>query len=147
MKKGFIFSLDSFFALIMFTLFTIMIYFFFIFSSPTIQQYYFSEDLLNVLSSTKISDLSPSYVNINNMINNGTIKDTSSSVLEAIISLQAEGNTGAACLIFKDITNNILPPGYKIGLDLSSSNICGDQMSNAINIISRGRTSTGKIQV
>ena len=68
MKKGFIFSFDSFLALIIFTLFTLLIYLFFVFSSPTTQQYYFSEDMLNVLQNVKISELQSSYPQINQMV-------------------------------------------------------------------------------
>ena len=71
MKKGFIFSLDSFLALTIFTLVVAMIYLFFIFSSPTTQQYYFSEDTLVVLNNVKINELDlAQYPKIEEMINN-----------------------------------------------------------------------------
>ena len=147
MKKGFIFSFDSFLALIMFTLFTILIYLFFIFYSPTLQQYYFAEDMLNVLDNVKINELDLSYYPlINNMINDGTIKDPSASIIEQIIILESENKRSAACLIFKDISEKALPSSYKTGLDLTTVNICGEERK-ATNIISRGRTSTGKIGV
>ena len=149
MKRGFIFSFDSFLALVMFALFLILILMFYIFTSPTTQQYFFSEDMLNVLSDVRINELDmSSYPQINALINNADIKDTSASVLEAIISLQAESppKTVQACNLFKDVRIRVEPPGYKIGLDLTNTQVCAGESVGGVNIISRGRTATGKIQ-
>ena len=147
MKKGFIFSFDSFLALIIFTLFTILIYIFFIFSSPTTQQYYFSEDILNTLNSVKISDLDLNYYpNIQTMVNDGKIKDISSTILEQMLSFELDDKSDDACTVFTDITYNLLPEGYQIGFDLTSGDICGEVIDETINLISRNRIAVGKIQ-
>ena len=147
MKKGFIFSFDSFLALIIFTLFTILIYIFFIFSSPTTQQYYFSEDILNTLNSVKISDLDLNYYpNIQTMVTDGGIQDTSSTILEQMLSFELQDKSDDACTVFTDVTKNLLPEGYKIGFDLTSGDICGEVIDQTINLISRNRIAIGKIQ-
>ncbi len=147
MKKGFIFSFDSFLALIIFTLFTILIYIFFIFSSPTTQQYYFSEDILNTLNSVKISDLDLNYYpNIQTMVTDGGIHDTSSTILEQMLSFELQDKSDDACTVFTDVTKNLLPEGYKIGFDLTSGDICGEVIDQTINLISRNRIAIGKIQ-
>ena len=147
MKRGFIFSFDSFLALVMFALFLILIFLFYIFTSPTTQQYFFSEDMLNVLSNVKINELDiNSYAQINALINDAEIKDTSAPILEAIISLQAEAKIVQACDLFKNIRGKVEPPGYKIGLDLTNTQVCADESVSGVNIISRGRTATGKTQ-
>ena len=74
------------------------------------------------------------------------IKDTSAPILEAIISLQAEAKTVQACDLFKDVRSKVEPPGYKIGLDLTNTQVCAGESVGGVNIISRGRTATGKIQ-
>ena len=147
MKKGFIFSFDSFLALIIFTLFTMLIYIFFIFSSPTTQQYYFSEDILNTLNSVKISDLDLNYYpNIQTMVTDGGIQDTSSTILEQMLSFELQDKSDDACTVFTDVTKNLLPEGYKIGFDLTSGDICGEVIDQTINLISRNRIAIGKIQ-
>ena len=140
MKKGFIFSFDSFLALIIFTLFTLLIYLFFVFSSPTIQQYYFSEDMLNVLQNVKISELElTSYPQINQMVINGKIKDPEINILEQLLTFELENKRDDACILFNEVTNNLLPKSYKISFDLSATTICGEQATDATNIISRNR--------
>ena len=148
MKKGFIFSFDSFLALVMFTLFTILIYFFFIFSTPTTQQYFFSEDLLNVLSTVKISEIQATYPSINQMVLDGKIKNTDLTIIEQVLTFQIENNPSDACGLFSNITNNLLPPNYKTVVDVTQAedDICGQQISNVINLISRNRIAIGRRQ-
>jgi|SRR3989338_8232883 len=144
MKKGFIFSFDSFLALIIFTLFTLLIYLFFVFSSPATQQYYFSEDMLNVLQNVKISELQDSYPEINQMVIDGRIKDTEINILEQMLTFELENKRDDACILFNETTNNLLPESYKISFDLSTTTICGEQAADAVNLISRNRLAIGR---
>ena len=144
MKKGFIFSFDSFLALIIFTLFTLLIYLFFVFSSPTTQQYYFSEDMLNVLQNVKISELQSSYPQINQMVFDGKIKDPEISILEQILTFELENKREDACILFNEVINNLLPKNYKVSFDLSTTTICGEQIRDATNLISRNRLAIGR---
>lgn len=147
MKKGFIFSFDSFLALVLFTLFTILIYLFFVFSTPVTQQYYFSEDIINVLSTTKISELNLlEYPKIQEMIEQGIITDTSSTIIEQILTLQLSEDESNSCGLFGNVTENLLPPGYKVGIDLATSDFCAQGITNTINLISRNRVSVGRQQ-
>ena len=145
MKKGFIFSLDSFLALTIFTLVVAMIYLFFIFSSPTTQQYYFSEDTLVVLNNVKINELDlAQYPKIEEMINNGKISDTSSTLVEQIAEFQINEDKASACLLFRDATKNLLPSSYNSTFQIRNDNICDDDTNEFINIISRSRTATAR---
>ena len=147
MKKGFIFSFDSFLALVLFTLFTILIYLFFVFSTPVTQQYYFSEDIINVLSTTKISDLNlAEYPDIELMVNDGRITDTSSTIIEQILTFELNDNREDACGLFGNVTENLVPAGYKVGIGLTTSDFCAQGITNSINLISRNRISVGRQQ-
>lgn len=144
MKKGFIFSFDSFLALIIFTLFTLLIYLFFVFSSPATQQYYFSEDMLNVMQNVKISEIQSSYPGIEEMVINGKIKDPEASILEQLLTFELENKRDDACILFDKIKINLLPKNYKISFDLSAATICGDEITDAVNLISRNRLAVGR---
>ena len=144
MKKGFIFSFDSFLALIIFTLFTLLIYLFFVFSSPATQQYYFSEDMLNVLQNVKISELQDSYPEINQMVIDGRIRDPEINILEQMLTFELDNKRDDACILFDETTNNLLPESYKISFDLSTTTICGEQIADAVNLISRNRLAIGR---
>jgi membrane protein insertase Oxa1/YidC/SpoIIIJ len=88
MKKGFVFSFDSFLALTIFVLFIILIYFFFISSTPATQQYYFSEDMLNVMSNVKIDELNlERYPEIKTLVQDNKI-NPSSTIMEELITLK-----------------------------------------------------------
>lgn len=146
MKKGFIFSFDSFLALIIFTLFTILIYFFFVFSSPTTQQYYFAEDILNVLSTVRINELNlNNYDIISSMISDGKIVDTSLTLFEQILDFQIQGKNQEACDLYRDITDKVLPTGYETNIDLTEESICGENPTGG-NLISRNRILIGSHQ-
>jgi hypothetical protein len=56
-KKGFIFSMDAFFAIALFVLVTVGVYAYFINFYSLQQQWYMSEDLMNTFSRTKIEEL------------------------------------------------------------------------------------------
>jgi len=149
-KRGFIFSYDSFLALIMFVLITLLIYFFFIYSVPTTQQYFFSEDLVNVLGSVKISELQENYPEVNEMIADGRIKNTDSTVIEQMSTFVLENNCDDARYLFNAVKRNLLPEQYEASFGIGSGRSaqdCGKSLSeDLINIVSRNRISVGRIQ-
>ncbi len=57
MKKGFFFSLDAFFAIIIFILMLVSVYGYFINTQELRQQYFFSEDLFDIFINTKMEEL------------------------------------------------------------------------------------------
>ena len=86
MKKGFFFSIDSILALMLFGIVLTGIYSFFLTTHSIDQQFYFSEDILNRFSSTKVSELDlTKYPEVQRMISDGTIKNTENTLLEQIV--------------------------------------------------------------
>ena len=57
-RKAFFFSLDAFFAILIFTLMLVSVYGYFVGTQELRQQYYFSEDLFDIFINTKMGELS-----------------------------------------------------------------------------------------
>jgi len=119
MKKGFFFSLDGFMAITLFILILVSMYLFFINSRSLDQQYYFSEDLFDVFSDVKISELDYStYGTVFDFIVDRKINDTDLTISEQIIDFAlAENNDDAAALI-QDITNGLFDNRFGVAFEL-----------------------------
>lgn len=82
-KSGFFFSLDSFMGLILFILTLTLVYSFFIASHSLQQEFFISEDFLNVFTNVRVGDLDTArYPGIQCLISNKKIDDTSLSIID-----------------------------------------------------------------
>ena len=119
MKKGFFFSLDGFMAITLFILILVSMYLFFINSRSLDQQYYFSEDLFDVFSDVKISELDYStYGTVFDFIVDRKINDTDLTISEQIIDFAlAENNEDAAAFI-QDLTNGLFDNRFGVAFEL-----------------------------
>ncbi len=103
-KSGFFFSLDSFMGLILFILTLALVYSFFIGSHSLEQEFFISEDFLNIFTNVKVSDIDTSrYSGIKCLIDNNIIKDTNLIILEEASILQ-EKNKDYAKYFITDLT-------------------------------------------
>ncbi len=144
MKKGFVFSFDSFLALTIFVLFIILIYFFFISSTPATQQYYFSEDMLNVMSNVKINELNLNkYPQIDILVQDNKI-NPSSTIMEELITLKLKDDTESACSLFDGALKG-LKLNLQAGFDLGKEKICNEKTDIKTNLVSRSRLGIGRI--
>lgn len=147
MRKGFIFSLDSFFALILFVFIVFLIYIFSVSYFGLNQQYFFSEDLLTTLSETEITGLDLNYYpQINQLILDKKIKDADVTLVEQIVTFQLEGDQDSAEKIIDDIVKNIRDPNLKTAIYIGGTNIYSSDVLSGYekNIISRTRLELGK---
>ncbi|MBS3156109.1 hypothetical protein J4413_02650 [Candidatus Woesearchaeota archaeon] len=122
MKKGFFFSLDSILALILFGTVLAGIYSFFLVTHSVDQQFYFSEDILNRLSTVKVSELDlTKYPEIQRMVSQAVIKNTDNTLIEQIVIFREnEGESSSSAELFvEDITNNLIPEQYGFSVDVN----------------------------
>lgn len=147
MKKGFIFSTDAFFAIILFILVVFLIYSSSVSYPGLSQQYFFSDDLLISISEVKISELNPAnYNKINDMIANGKIEDVNIPVIEQIIIFQQNGDTQSAMDLTNDIISKITSQSLKTAVYVGDNPpIYGqDPSADVNNILTRTRLAIGK---
>ena len=147
MKKGFFFSLDAFFAIMIFTLILVSIYGYFINTQELRQQYYFSEDLLDIFTSVKMEEID--YPDINDLyesqipeVRDNMYKDI--TVIDQIIILKnnnTEPALNAAQTIAIGLTENLLDERYGISFDVQGLIYERDKEINAL--VSRQRFVSG----
>ena len=121
-KKGFFFSVDSIFALMLFGFVLANIYSFFLVSQSVDQQFYFSEDVLDIFSNVKISELDlTKYAVVQTMISDGRIKNQENTLLnQVVVFREMEGESGTNAQLFvQDITNELIPEQYGFSIDIN----------------------------
>ncbi|MFH1209812.1 MAG: hypothetical protein V1663_03415 [archaeon] len=147
-KKGFFFSIDAFFALILFVLIIMLVYSFFINVGSLRQQYYFSEDLFNVMNSVKIKELDETnyteFVKLGELNNNRTI-------MEQIVTYRLNSSsvndwawnnaTILTGIVIEDLTGQ-----YGASLNIEGL-IWPENEESATNIVVRQRIASGEVKI
>lgn len=159
MKKGFIFSMDAFLAIILFIFIIFLIYIFSISFFGLNQQYFFSEDLLTTLSETKINELDQSYYpHINSLISSTRINNTDVNIIEQIVTFQLNddpndlNNKDNTMKMIDDVVNKIISGNLRTSIDIGGIPVyCFDPQNencpdpqNVNNLLARTRLSVGK---
>jgi hypothetical protein len=141
MKKAFIFSMDAFLAIVLFVLIIFLIYTFSISLSGLNQQYFFSDDILTVLSEVKISELDPNnYKEIDAL----KIKDPDATIVEQIVTFQQNAKMSSyGVTVINDIISKI-NKNMNTAIYISDSLIYGTDPRDIVNIITRTRLAVGK---
>lgn len=147
MKKGFIFSMDAFFAIILFTFVLFLIYIFSISFFSLNQQYFYSEDILTTFSEVKLNELDlNNYQDINDMISSGKINTTESTIIEQITDFylldppdEVNGNS-----FINDVLSKIDDPKLKKAIFIGESKIFGENIEGVESLLSRSRLALGK---
>ena len=154
MKRGFIFSIDAFLAILLFVFVIILIYSFSISFFSLNQQYFFSEDILTTLSETKLNELDLSYYpQISNLISQGKINNTDVKIVEQIIFFQLNDdpadpqNKDNTLELIDDLIVNVKNQNINIGVFSGALNIYSTNPSinpdDINNLIARTRIEVG----
>jgi len=129
MKKGFFFSSDAFIALMLFVVVLLGIYSYMVTSNNMQQQYYFSEDLMEVFSNVRAMDL-PEEKQL--ILEEGlTNYNQSSTISELIVQ-----NPDEAGIIIEELTNGLISWQYGIGLFSDEEEVYND-LENVTSSVSR----------
>ena len=126
-KKGFFFSLDAFFAILIFTLVLVSVYGYFINTQELKQQYFFSEDLFDIFINTRMNELGGTYPEINELYNSEVDEirnnmDYTLTIMEQIITLKninTEETDMAAESIIGNLTENLFDDRYGFSFDVN----------------------------
>ena len=145
MKKGFIFSMDAFLAIVLFVLVVFLIYVFSASYPGLGQQYFFSEDLLITMSGVKINELNlADYTKINQLKSSGKIEDDNILIVDQIVIFQQRGDNQAAKDIIEDIINKINTQNFNTAFFIGSEQVYGNDPTYAQNLLTRTRLVIGE---
>ena len=144
-KKGFFFSMDAFFALILFGTFLALIYSFYVGSPKLDQPFYLSEDVLDTFSNVKINELDLNqYPNTQKLITDGIITNPDKTIFEVLIELNSKGDTANSNVLVKDLVEGIIPGQYGFSLEFDKKDVYNKDSSKQItNAIARQRIIIG----
>jgi|SRR3989344_2996768 len=145
MDKGFFFSIDSIFALMLFGFVLANIYSFFLVSQSANQQFYFSEDVLDIFSNVKINELDlTKYTVVQTMISDGRIKNLDITLLDQVVLFrEKEGEASTNAQIFvQDVTKGLIPEQYGFSVDVNGEVF--KKSKEVTTLISRERLTFGE---
>ncbi|MBI2106416.1 hypothetical protein HYT57_00370 [Candidatus Woesearchaeota archaeon] len=145
MDKGFFFSIDSIFALMLFGFVLANIYSFFLVSHSANQQFYFSEDVLDIFSKVKINELDlTKYTVVQTMIGDGRIKNLDATLLDQVVVFrEKEGEASTNAQIFvQDVTKGLIPEQYGFSVDVNGEVF--KKSKEVTTLISRERLTFGE---
>lgn len=143
MKKGFFFSLDAFFAIMIFTLVLVSVYGYFVNTQELRQQYFFSEDILDVFSKTKMSELDLDEINNENLnlLNQWNLINGDFTIIEQVISFKNQGYSNRSEWIVNNLTSGLLSERYGFSFDIEGLIYEKDKEVNTL--VSRQRFVSG----
>jgi len=110
MRKGYFFTLDALLALFILFIGLMLMSNVYTNTQPRQQISYFSEDVISLLSDTKVTDLNNTL--LAELIANGTISDLENSILEQIGIFWVTNKTDLATKLAKNISHAMIPDRY-----------------------------------
>ncbi|MBL7147841.1 MAG: hypothetical protein ISS82_03380 [Nanoarchaeota archaeon] len=132
LKKGLFFSSDAFIALMLFVVVLVSIYSYIIISSGMQQQYYFSEDLLDVFSEVTVGELSiADYPSLEYFIEN----NPDLTILESIV-LNTYDNNGD---IINESIDGLISEQYGIAFYIDDDEAIINELEGSGSLVSRER--------
>ena len=118
MKKGVIFSLDAFLAVALFLIVVVSIYTSVLDSGNIKQQYYLSNDMLNILSSIEVEYFEDSYVNLHSIIDEN--EERKKVIGGALLNLE---NNEISSIINEIFSENLIGSRYGVGIKIENEDI------------------------
>ena len=143
MKKAFFFSMDAFFAVMIFTLVLLSVYSFFINVQELRQQYFYSEDLLDIFTTTKMGELNQlSDGNYLKQLDESGVIDRDLTVMEQMVTLTNQGYPEYSRWIFLNLTSGLFGERYGLGFDIGFESIFESER-NVTALVARQRFVSG----
>ena len=143
MKKGFFFSLDAFFAIMIFTLILVSIYGYFVNTQELRQQYFYSEDVLDIFTNTRMSEINYQEIGNENLIllNDWNLINPDFTIMEQVISFNNQGYSNYSQWIVNNLTSDLLSDRYGFSFDVEG--LVYERELNATSVVSRQRFISG----
>ncbi len=143
MKKGFFFSLDAFFAIMIFTLILVSIYGYFVNTQELRQQYFYSEDLLDIFINTKMSEIDIVEINNENLnqLNQWNMINPDFTIMEQVVYFNDKGYSNYSQWIVNNLTSDLLSDRYGFSFDVQG--LIYAREGNATSLVSRQRFVSG----
>ena len=143
MKKGFFFSLDAFFAIMIFTLVLVSVYGYFVNTQELRQQYFYSEDLLDLFIKTKMSEINIAEINNENLnqLNQWNMINPDFTIMEQVVYFNDKGYLNYSQWVVNNMTSDLLSDRYGFSFDVQG--LIYAREGSATSLVSRQRFVSG----
>ena len=136
--------MDAFFAVIIFTLILVSVYSYFISTQELRQQYFYSEDILDIFVNTKMGELNvvsdPNHYNFNKL-NELSLINPDLTIMDQITALQYQGYPEYSQWIFYNLTSDLF--GEKYGVSFDVEGLVYQSQKNVTALVARQRFVSG----
>jgi hypothetical protein len=144
MKKGFFFTTDGFLAIILFTVIILGLFSYYISAKSLTQQYYYSEDLLNIFSNVKISELDPIYYpSIQTILNQPEEYNSGNVIIQQINVFYEQNQELSAIEMVEELTTGLVPEKYGFGIIVKGEDVYSAGKENITALVSRQKIVKG----
>jgi hypothetical protein len=140
-SKGFYFSIDAMFAIVLLLVASFVMPSFFVSEKPIADLHHESDDFMTALSELKVSETNNSYVK--QLISQHKITNLNNTVLQQIGDFWAAGQLSYAANLTKAFSYNLLPSNQGFGLYINSQKIYEKQFSEISTIASAPKLFSG----
>ncbi|MBM3200640.1 hypothetical protein FJZ53_06900, partial [Candidatus Woesearchaeota archaeon] len=142
LKKGYyFFTLDAIIAIMVILIFIAVIPSLYFNKPQQDSLNYFSEDIIEVLSTLKVAESDNAYVR--ELISNGTITRLNNSILEQAGEFWALNEAGTAGILLSEVLGSLIPEGYNVEIVMEKDVISSSVEGNARNLVSAKRLISG----
>ncbi|MFH1210860.1 MAG: hypothetical protein V1645_03005 [archaeon] len=141
LKKGYYFTFDALIAVGLIVAMLVVMPMLYVQNTEKEHLNMYSEDLVNILSKTKVNELENDY--LTELINNGSVRNENSTILELIGEYWATGNADIAKNLAQNITHDIIPEPYNVGIAMGGDLLSDLNQSEATNLASYRRMISG----
>ena len=116
-KRGYIFTIDAFIAMLITTIGVVLVYLAYTSSPDIYQQRAISQDVMIVFSTTELSSLNSEYVD--EQVASGNITNMKNTIFEQISEFYVKDMIGEAQNMTKNLSGSLIPAqySYEIWLD------------------------------
>jgi hypothetical protein len=121
-KRGYIFTIDAFIAMLITTIGVILVYLAYASVPDLYQQKAISRDVMTIFSTIEIDQLNSEY--INEQIISRNITDMQNTIFEQIAELYAKGIVGEAQNMSRNMSASLIPPQYYYEIWLDGKMMC-----------------------
>jgi hypothetical protein len=142
--KGYYFTFDALIAVTLIIAMLIVLPLLYVQKTEREHLSLYSEDMVKILSTVKVNEIENDY--ITELINNGSVRNDNSTILELMGEYWATGNEEVAKKLAENITYGIIPTTYNLAIAMGGDLLSDLNQSKANNLASARRMISGVME-
>ncbi|MFH1331787.1 MAG: hypothetical protein ABIH63_00700 [archaeon] len=141
LKKGYYFSFDALIAVSLIIAMLIIMPTLYVARPEKEHLNTYSEDIVKIFSTVKVKEIDNDY--LTELINNGSVRNENATIIELLGEYWAAGNGDVAKLLANNLTYDLIPSTYNVGVAIGGDLLSDLNQSEAKNLASYRRMISG----